>query len=104
MAWFGGVVELDQLDNSFPREESPAHRAYAQSYDFVGYLSRRGRWEDIDDDGDRWPFRRFLTAVGKGADLDTAAKNAFGKPITELYDEWRNDLSKRYLLAPIGLF
>jgi hypothetical protein len=104
MAWFGGIIPIEQLDASFPAQESPAHRAYAQSYDFVGYMSRRGRWEDVEDDGDRWPFRRFLTAVGQGTDIDAAAMKAFGKPIHELFDEWRNDLSKRYLLAPIGLF
>lgn len=103
MAWFGGIVPLDQLDRTFPAEELPAHRAYAQSYDFVGFLSRRGRWEDSADDGDRWPFRRFLTAVGSGTDLDAAAVRAFGKPLAELFDEWRSDLSKRYLLAPVGL-
>ena len=104
MAWFGGIIPIDQIDTSFPAEEMPAHRAYAQSYDFVGYLSRRGRWEDTADDGDRFPFRRFLTAVGNGADIDDAARKAFGKPIRELFDEWQGDLSKRYLLAPIGLF
>jgi hypothetical protein len=104
MAWFGGIIPIAQLDHSFPAQESPAHRAYAQSYDFVGYLSRRGRWEDRHDDGDRWPFRRFLAAVGQGMDLDAAARREFGKPIGELFDEWREDLSKRYLLAPIGLF
>jgi hypothetical protein len=104
MAWFGGIIPLDQLDGSFPQEESPAHRAYAESYDFVGYLSRRGRWEDNDDDGDRWPFRRFLTMVGQGTDINAAAQRAFGKPIGQLFDEWREDLSKRYMLAPIGLF
>ncbi len=103
MAWFGGIVPLEQLDQSFPQEESPAHRAYAQSYDFVGYLSRRGRWDDPADDGDRWPFRRFLTALGTGSDIDAAAKKAYGKPLAELFEEWRSDLSKRYLLAPIGL-
>lgn len=103
MAWFGGIVPLDQLDRTFPQEEMPAHRAYAQSYDFVGFLTRRGRWDDTADDGDRWPFRRFLTMIGHGATLDAAAMKAFGKPLTELFDEWRTDLSKRYLLAPIGL-
>jgi hypothetical protein len=103
MAWFGGIVALEELDRSFPKEENPAHRAYAQSYDFVGFLSRRGRWDDTADDGDRWPFRRFLTAVGNGTDIDVAAKKAYGKPLAELFDEWRTDLSKRYLLAPIGL-
>ena len=104
MAWFNGIIPLNQLDASFPQQESPAHRAYAESYDFVGYLSRRGRWEDHDDDGDRWPFRRFLTMVGQGTDIDAAAQRAFGKPIGQLFDEWRENLSNRYLLAPIGLF
>ena len=103
MAWFGGIIPIDQLDHSFPREEMPAHRAYAESYDFVGYLSRRGRWEDREDDGDRWPFRRFLTMVGQGTNIDTAAHRAFGKTIPQLFEEWREDLSKRYMLAPIGL-
>ncbi len=103
MAWFGGIVPLDQLDRTFPAEEAPAHRAYAQSYDFVGFLSRRGRWDDTADDGDRWPFKRFLSMIGTGSDLDTAANKAYGKPLDELFDEWRTDLSKRYLLAPVGL-
>ncbi len=103
MAWFHGIVPIDDLDHSFPAEELPANRAYAESYDFVGYLSRRGRFEDPSDDGDRWPFRRFLTEVGHGADLDTAAHRAYGKPIHALFDEWSSDLSKRYLLAPVGL-
>ena len=103
MAWFNGMIPLEELDHSFPAEENPAQRAYAESYDFVGYLSRRGRWEDREDDGDRYPFRRFLTLVGQGSDLDAAATRAFGKPLGALFDEWRDDLSKRYMLAPIGL-
>jgi hypothetical protein len=104
MAWFRSIIALDDLDRSFPAEESPANRAYAESYDFVGYLSRRGRWEDPADDGDRWPFRRFLRDVAHGSGLDSAALHAFGKPIHELFDEWRGDLGNRYMLAPIGLF
>jgi len=103
MVWFGGVIALDDLDRSFPAEESPANRAYAESYDFVGYLSRRGRWEDTGDDGDRWPFRRFLSRVGHGATLDAAAMKEFGKPLHALFDEWREELTQRYLTAPIGL-
>jgi hypothetical protein len=103
MAWFGGIVPLEQLDQSFPAEEAPANRAYAESYDFVGYLARRGRWEDGADQGDRYPFRHFLRAVGQGDSLDRAAIGAFGKPVRALFDEWRDSLSKRYFLAPIGL-
>jgi len=103
MAWTGGIIPLDQLDQTFPQEEMPANRAYAESYDFVGYLSRRGRWEDPSDDGDRWPFRRFLRAVGHGQSLDSAAVQAFGKPLHPLFDEWRDNLGSRYMLMPIGL-
>ncbi|HSR98687.1 MAG TPA: hypothetical protein VLM79_16640 [Kofleriaceae bacterium] len=103
MAWLGGVIPLDQLDVTFPAEELPANRAYAESYDFVGFLSRRGRWEDPSDDGDRWPFRRFLREIGRGSDLDTAAMHAFGKPLHGLFNEWRGELGDRYMLAPIGL-
>jgi hypothetical protein len=103
MAWFGGIVPLAQLDASFPEAEMVANRAYAESYDFVGYLSRRGRYEDKADDGDRWPFKRFLTEVGRTGNLDAAAKSAFGKRIDELFEEWRSDLTTRYMLVPIGL-
>jgi hypothetical protein len=104
MAWFRSVIPIEQLDRSFPLAELPAHRAYAQSYDFVGYLSRRGRWEDTGDDGDRWPFRRFLRDIGRGTDIDSAAQEAFGKSVRELFDEWNSHLSNRFMLAPIGLF
>jgi len=103
MAWFGGIIDLDELDSSFPAQELPANRAYAESYDFVGYLSRRGRYEDTADDGDRYPFRRFLTLVGQGTNLEEAAARAYGRPLHVLFEEWRSDLSKRYFMAPIGL-
>jgi hypothetical protein len=103
MAWFGGIVPLEELDHSFPAEEAPANRAYAESYDFVGYLSRRGRWEDGADQGNRWPFRQWLRAIGQGKSLDEASIKSFGKPLHALFDEWRESLSKRYFLAPIGL-
>lgn len=103
MAWFDNVIPIEQLDGSFPAEELPAHRAYAESYDFVGFLSRRGRWEDPDDDGDRWAFRRFLAELGRGADMDTAATKAFGRPLPMLFDEWQKDLATRYRLVPMAL-
>ena len=104
MAWGGTIVGLDELEAGFPSQELPASRAYAQSYDFVGYLSRRGRWEDKSDDGDRWAFRRFLIQVASTHDLDGAAVNAFGRPMHELFDEWRADLRTRYMLIPAGVF
>jgi hypothetical protein len=103
MAWFGTITPLEELEHSFPREELVAHRAYAQSYDFVGFLSRRGRWEDRDDDGDRYPFRRFLREVAHGATLDAAATHAYGRPLRALFEEWKADLEHRHRFFPIGL-
>jgi hypothetical protein len=104
MAWFGNVAPLDALEAGFPAEEAPASRAYAQSYDFVGFLAHRGRWSDADDDGDRWPFRYFLRAMAEGKSVDAAARQAYGVGIEDLYDEWRADLMRRYLLVPAGVF
>lgn len=104
MAWGGTIVGLAELEAGFPSQELPASRAYAQSYDFVGYLSRRGRWEDKTDDGDRWAFRRFLVNLATNHDLDAAAVKAFGRPMHELFDEWRADLRTRYMLIPAGMF
>ncbi|MEZ4400082.1 MAG: peptidase MA family metallohydrolase [Kofleriaceae bacterium] len=104
MAWTGSVIPLDELTWGFPAAEAPASRAYAESYDFVGYLANRGRWADADDDGDRYPFQNFLRGLGEGKSLDQAAQAAFGASMDELFAEWKADLSRRYLLVPAALF
>ncbi|MBS1122330.1 MAG: hypothetical protein H6Q90_4558 [Deltaproteobacteria bacterium] len=103
MAWLGSVIPLQELDDSFPAEELVANRAYAESYDFVGFLAKRGRWEDHSDDGDRYPFRRFLSEISRGAAPDAAATRAYGRPLKTLFEEWREDLDNRYKLMPVGL-
>ena len=104
MAWSGNVIPLEELDHRFPAEELPVHVAYAESYDFVGFLAKRGRWEDHSDDGDRWAFRRFMGFIGHGDSPDTAAVRAFGRPLRDLFQEWREDLSRRFLWLPAGVF
>jgi hypothetical protein len=103
MAWFGSVIPLDQLDIGFPAEELPASRAYAESYDFVTFLARRGRFDDASDDGDRYPFRRFLAEVARTGDVNAASTLAYGRPLGSLFDEWRHELKQRYLFMPIGV-
>lgn len=104
MAWSNNVIPLAELDQSFPAAEQSAHRAYAQSYDFVAFLARRGRWPDTDDDGDRYPFRRFLAEVAAGASTGDAALEAFGTRLSDLFDEWRRQLRSRYLMLPAEMF
>jgi hypothetical protein len=103
MAWSGNVIPLYELDRSFPAEENAANRAYAQSYDLVAFMARRGRYRDPDDDGDRWPFRMFLAELATGASLDDAARRAYNASMRELADEWVADLKSRYLLLPAGM-
>jgi hypothetical protein len=103
MAWFGGIVPYDELVRGFPSEELPASHAYVEAYDFTGFLTRRGRYEDPDDDGDRWPFRRFLANLAHGQTVDQAARDAYGKPMHDLFDEWKDEVGKRYLWAPVGV-
>ena len=104
MSWSGSVYSLAELERSFPAGKSSADRAYAQSYDFVGYLARRGRYADTHDDPDRWTFRDFLGALAEGQDVDAAAKAIYGVPLDTLAKEWYEDLRKRYWMLPVGLF
>jgi hypothetical protein len=103
MAWTGHVIPLVDLDASFPASEDAAARAYAESYDFVSFLARRGRYTAPDDDGNRWPFRQFLVDAARGASLQQAARRNFSASISELFDEWRESLRQRYLMLPAGM-
>jgi hypothetical protein len=103
MAWSGDVIPLAELDDSFPAAELAAERAYAESYDFISFLARRGRSAEADDDGNRWPFRRFLALVAGGTPIDEAAKKAFTADLGHLFAEWQESLRQRYLMLPAGL-
>ncbi len=104
MAWTGDVIALGHLDQHFAINEHTAARAYAESYDLTAYLVNRGRYPDIHDDGDRWPFRRFLALIASGLTPDNAARRAYGAGLRELFGEWQEDLRKRYLIVPGGVF
>ncbi len=104
MAWSGNTIPLASLDSSFPAAEIEVHKAYAQSYDFVAFLARRGRYIDKDDEGDRWPFRSFLAYIANGKSPDDAALKAYGASLYSLYGEWYEDLRSRYMLIPASLF
>ncbi len=103
MAWSGDVIPLAELDDCFPAAELAAERAYAESYDFISFLARRGRSADADDDGNRWPFRRFLALVAGGTPIDEAARKAFTADLAHLFAEWHESLRQRYLMLPVGM-
>lgn len=103
MVWFDNVIPLHELDRHFPAHEDEVHRAYAQSYDFVAFLARRGRYIDRHDDGDRWAFRQFLAEIAAGKSVGEAAEAAYTTTLGKLFIEWESDLRERYLLAPVGM-
>ena len=104
LAWSGNTIPLRELDQSFPAAEIEVHKAYAQSYDLVAYLARRGRYADKKDEGDRWPFRNYLAYIAAGESINDAALRAYGTSMVELYAEWYQDLRSRFMLVPASLF
>jgi hypothetical protein len=104
LAWSGNTIPLRELDDSFPAAEIEVHKAYAQSYDLVAFLARRGRYADKKDEGDRWPFRNYLAYIARGESVNDAALRAFGTSMVDLYAEWYEDLRSRYMLVPASLF
>ncbi len=104
MAWTGNVIDWRDLDASFPAQEQEAAKAYAQSYDLVAFLAHRGKHKGSHDDGDRWPFQKFLQLISKGLSPSQAARVAYISSMDELHAEWYQRLRSRYLLVPAGLF
>jgi Peptidase MA superfamily len=98
----GDLLPIDALESSFPARHDAVALAYAESYDFVGFLAERGRWQDRDDDGYRWPFQHFLAQVAHGQGVDAAAQLAFGRTIAQLDAEWVDVLRARYLFYPVA--
>lgn len=104
LAWSGNTIPLRMLDESFPAAEIEVHKAYAQSYDLVAFLARRGRYADKKDEGDRWPFRNYLAYIAAGESVNDAALRAYGTSMVDLYAEWYQDLRSRFMLVPASLF
>ncbi len=104
MAWSSDAYPLAELARHFPAGKHGANRAYAQAYDFVAFLSRRGRYADAADDGDRWAFRDFLREIAGGLSADEAARKVYRASLSELEAEWFRDLRERYFAIPVGLF
>lgn len=98
----GAIIPIHELEHRFPAAEDEVALAYAQSYDLVAYLARRGASAESDDDGDRSAFRQFLARLAGGESLDGAALAAYGRTILQLEDEWLASLRSRYLWYPIG--
>jgi len=85
----GRSLTLAQLD-SFPDDAHLPPLAYAESADFVRYLSR---------DGDR--FVGLIARIRAGDPFERAVLSAYSSDLRTLEQEWRVEVSRRHLILPL---
>ncbi len=87
-----GLVPWSQLDGRFAGSNAQVEMAYAQGADIVGWLLRR------DGPG---RFAVLSERLRQGAPFPEAMRVAFGRTLTGLEEEWRDDVRSRFALAPL---
>jgi hypothetical protein len=88
----GTLLPLSDLDKSFPRQDGQVGIAYAESADFMRFLTRKS---------DRLRFAALVERVREGQPFDRAAAEAYGSDLRRLEFEWRGDLEHRFSVIPI---
>lgn len=82
----GTLIPFTEMDRKFFGDPGEVKLAYAQSADFVRFLSRR-------DDHPR--FVRMLDRVSQGQPFDSSMSDAYGADLRKLEFQWKSDLAKR---------
>jgi hypothetical protein len=86
------LIDLRELERSFPSDGSAVDLAYAEAADVVRFLVRRQ---------DRHRFRAFIEEYRNGSTFDTALVDAYGVDRASLEQEWREEVAKRYTFWPV---
>ena len=81
----GGLIGLRFLTDSFPKRRSSLLLAYAESKEFIGYITRRFGKQGI---------RAILKAMKEGASVDNALFHVTGFKLHALEAQWRSSLEK----------
>jgi hypothetical protein len=88
----GTLIPLADLDRGFPHDNFEVSIAYAESADFMKFLTRRS---------DRLRFRSMIERVRDGQPFERAIAEAFGSDLRRLEFEWRGTLEQRFSVLPI---
>jgi hypothetical protein len=88
----GTLIPLSDLDRSFPRENFEVSIAYAESADFMRFLTRKS---------DRLRFAAMVDRVREGQPFERAIAEAYGSELRHLEFEWRSDLERRFSVIPV---
>lgn len=88
----GTLIPLSELDRSFPEDSHEVSIAYAESADFMRFLSRRS---------DRARFAAMIDRVREGQPFDRAIADAYGSDLRKLEFQWRSEAERRYGMWPV---
>ena len=77
-------IPLADLDRSFPRDHFEVGIAYAESADFMRFLTRKS---------DRLRFAAMIERVREGQPFERAVAEAYGSDLRRLEFQWRSDSS-----------
>lgn len=88
----GTVLPLSELDRHFPSDDSDVNIAYAQSADFLRFLTRQS---------DSMRFAATIRRIREGVPFERAMSDAYGTDLRTLEFQWRSGLDKRFSLFPV---
>jgi len=81
------LIPLSKLTYSFPKDEEEASLAYAESFSILAYILNEYRGIE---------FHNLVKALNTSVTIDQAFKDAFGKDLIELEDDWHRSIKRRY--------
>lgn len=87
----GSLLSLEDITRRWPSRAGHARLAYAQSTDFISFLSNRG--DDV--------LPGVLARLSQGEDLDRALTAATGSNLEELESQWRRRITFWHALLPV---
>jgi hypothetical protein len=88
----GTVIPLAELDRSFPRDNFEVSIAYAESADFMRFLTRKS---------DSLRFAALIGRIREGQSFERAMAEAYGSDLRRLEFEWHGDLERRFSIIPV---
>lgn len=86
------LIPLPDLDRSFPEDNFEVSIAYAESADFMRFLTRKA---------DQLRFESMIGRLRDGQAFDRAVLDAYGSDLHRLELEWRSELERRFSILPV---
>lgn len=88
----GTLLPFSELDRRFPSDHFEVGIAYAESADFMRFLTRRT---------DQARFGAMIARVREGQPFESAVADAYGSDLRRLELQWRGEAERRYSVLPI---